>query len=62
MFFFLLIFRLVTKETVDEGVYKIAQRKLTLDSAVLKSGMDVDSECEVSEKTMEEILSTLLLG
>lgn len=56
------VYRLVTKETVDEGVYKIAQRKLTLDSAVLKSGMDVDSECEVSEKTMEEILSTLLLG
>ncbi|GLT96791.1 hypothetical protein SLE2022_143900 [Rubroshorea leprosula] len=56
------IYRLVTKGTVDENVYEIAKRKLTLDAAVLESGMDVDNEGDMSEKTMGEILSSLLMG
>ncbi|KAE8705433.1 Protein CHROMATIN REMODELING 19 [Hibiscus syriacus] len=35
------IYRLVTKGTIDENVYEIAKTKLTLDAAVLESGMDV---------------------
>ncbi|KAL5721619.1 DNA helicase [Ranunculus cassubicifolius] len=56
------VYRLVTKDTVDENVYKIAKRKLTLDAAVLESGMEVDADCSISEKTMGEILSALLMG
>ncbi|KAB1206350.1 hypothetical protein CJ030_MR7G018880 [Morella rubra] len=56
------IHRLVTKGTVDENVYEIAKRKLVLDAAVLESGMEMDNEGETSEKTMGEILSSLLLG
>ncbi|KAJ4822652.1 Protein CHROMATIN REMODELING 19 [Turnera subulata] len=55
------VYRLVTKGTVDENVYEIAKRKLTLDAAVLESGMEVDNEGDISEKTMGEILSTLLM-
>lgn len=54
--------RLVTKGTVDENVYEIAKRKLTLDAAVLESGVDVENEGDASEKTMGEILSSLLMG
>ncbi|XP_021727935.1 protein CHROMATIN REMODELING 19-like [Chenopodium quinoa] len=55
------IYRLVTKGTVDEDVYEIAKRKLVLDAAVLESGtMVVDNG--MPEKTMGEILSSLLLG
>ncbi|XP_057962074.1 protein CHROMATIN REMODELING 19 isoform X2 [Malania oleifera] len=56
------IYRLVTKGTVDENVYEIAKRKLVLDAAVLESGLEVDNEGDISEKTMGEILSALLLG
>ncbi|OMO72649.1 SNF2-related protein [Corchorus olitorius] len=56
------IYRLVTKGTVDETVYEIAKRKLTLDAAVLESGMDVDKEGEMAEKTMGQILSSLLMS
>ncbi|RVX11527.1 Protein chromatin remodeling 19 [Vitis vinifera] len=56
------IYRLVTKDTVDENVYEIAKRKLILDAAVLESGVEVDDEAGMSEKTMGEILSALLLG
>ncbi|XAR64515.1 DNA helicase [Bertholletia excelsa] len=56
------IYRLVTKDTVDENVYEIAKRKLVLDAAVLQSGEEVDHEGDMSIKTMGEILSTLLLG
>nr|DAD32543.1 TPA_asm: hypothetical protein HUJ06_011394 [Nelumbo nucifera] len=56
------IYRLVTKGTVDENVYEIAKRKLVLDAAVLESGMELDSETDMSEKTMGEILSALLMG
>ncbi|XVF02947.1 hypothetical protein REPUB_Repub04eG0218400 [Reevesia pubescens] len=56
------IYRLVTKGTVDENVYEIAKRKLTLDAAVLESGMDVDNEGDTSEKTMGQILASLLLS
>lgn len=54
--------RLVTKGTVDENIYEIAKRKLVLDAAVLESGVEVDNEGEMTEKTMGEILSALLLG
>ncbi|KAG6405487.1 hypothetical protein SASPL_133077 [Salvia splendens] len=50
------IYRLVTKGTVDENVYEIAKRKLTLDAAVLESGV-VEDEGEMPDK----ILSSLLL-
>ncbi|CAK9167510.1 unnamed protein product [Ilex paraguariensis] len=56
------IYRLVTKDTVDENVYEIAKRKLVLDAAVLESGLEVNHEGDVPDKTMGEILSTLLLG
>lgn len=56
------IYRLVTKDTVDENVYEIAKRKLVLDAAVLESNIEVENEGESSDKTMGEILSTLLLG
>ncbi|KAK1321505.1 putative chromatin-remodeling complex ATPase chain [Acorus calamus] len=55
------IYRLVTKGTVDENIYEIAKRKLVLDAAVLEPGMVVNDEIDVSEKTMGEILSALLL-
>ncbi|CAL1380659.1 unnamed protein product [Linum trigynum] len=54
------IYRLVTKGTVDENVYEIAKRKLTLDAAVLESGVDVEHQGDLSEMTMGEILSSLL--
>ncbi|KAK9053454.1 hypothetical protein SSX86_030088 [Deinandra increscens subsp. villosa] len=56
------IYRLVTKDTVDENVYEIAKRKLVLDAAVLESGVEFEKEGESSDKTMGEILSALLLG
>ncbi|KAF9624110.1 hypothetical protein IFM89_007808 [Coptis chinensis] len=56
------VYRLVTKDTVDENVFEIAKRKLILDAAVLESGVELDSQCNVPEKTMGEILSALLLG
>lgn len=55
------IYRLVTKNTVDENVYEIAKRKLVLDAAVLENGAMVDNEGDVPEKTMGEILSAILL-
>ncbi|KAG6504516.1 hypothetical protein ZIOFF_036850 [Zingiber officinale] len=54
------IYRLVTKDTVDENIYEIARRKLVLDAAVLESGIELDNE-DVPEKTMGEILSSLIL-
>lgn len=54
------IYRLVTKDTVDENIYEIARRKLVLDAAVLESGAELNDEKNV-EKTMGEILSALLL-
>ncbi|KAL0296524.1 UNVERIFIED_CONTAM: protein CHROMATIN REMODELING 19 [Sesamum radiatum] len=53
--------RLVTKDTVDENIYEIAKRKLILDAAVLESGVEVENEGEMPDKTMAEILSSLLL-
>lgn len=52
----------MTKGTVDENIYEIAKRKLVLDAAVLESGIEVDNDGEMTEKTMGEILSALLLG
>lgn len=59
---FKILGRLVTKGTVDENVYEIAKRKLVLDAAVLESGTVMDDKSDLSEKTMGEILSALLLG
>ncbi|XP_031255549.1 protein CHROMATIN REMODELING 19-like isoform X1 [Pistacia vera] len=56
------IYRLVTKGTVDENVYEIAKRKLILDAAVLESGMEVANEGDTSDRTMGEILSSILMG
>ncbi|XVE91900.1 hypothetical protein REPUB_Repub01dG0051100 [Reevesia pubescens] len=56
------IYRLVTKGTIDENVYEIAKRKLTLDAPVLESGMVVDNEGDTSGKTVGEILSSLLMS
>ncbi|KAI5081786.1 hypothetical protein GOP47_0001529 [Adiantum capillus-veneris] len=54
------VYRLVTKGTVDEDIYSIAKRKLTLDAAVLESGIEtVNEENEVM--TMGAILSAILL-
>ncbi|KAL9241724.1 hypothetical protein vseg_015800 [Gypsophila vaccaria] len=55
------IYRLVTKDTVDENVYEIAKRKLVLDAAVLESGVVEDNGGDMPEKTMGEILSAILL-
>ncbi|XP_075494926.1 protein CHROMATIN REMODELING 19 isoform X2 [Primulina tabacum] len=54
------VYRLVTKNTVDENVYEIAKRKLTLDAAVLESGIQLDNQGDVPDKTMAEILSSML--
>ncbi|CAH9117522.1 unnamed protein product [Cuscuta europaea] len=56
------IYRLVTRETVDEDVYQIAKRKLTLDAAVLEADVEVENERDFSIKSMGEILSSLLLN
>lgn len=56
------VYRLVTRGTVDENVYEIAKRKLVLDAAVLETGVEVEKEGDGQEKTMGEILSSLLLG
>ncbi|PKA52131.1 ATP-dependent DNA helicase DDM1 [Apostasia shenzhenica] len=55
------IYRLVTRGTVDENIYEIARRKLVLDAAVLESGSELENENDVPQKTMGEILSSLLL-
>lgn len=47
---------------MDENVYEIAKRKLTLDAAVLESGMEVGDEGNTANKTMGEILSSILMG
>lgn len=65
-FFFFFFFvgktkRLVTKGTVDENVYEIAKRKLVLDAAVLET-MEEINEGDMPEKTMGEILSSILLN
>ncbi|KAL0748861.1 hypothetical protein Bca101_030863 [Brassica carinata] len=54
--------RLVTKSTVDENIYEIAKRKLVLDAAVLESGVHVDDDGDTPEKTMGEILASLLMA
>lgn len=54
------VYRLVTRNTVDENVYEIAKRKLTLDAAILESGAQIENDGDT--KTMGEILSSLLLG
>ncbi|XP_031475344.1 protein CHROMATIN REMODELING 19 isoform X1 [Nymphaea colorata] len=56
------VYRLVTKGTVDENIFEIAKRKLILDAAVLESGVELAAENEMPEKTMAEILSSILLG
>lgn len=53
------VYRLVTKGTVDEDIYSIAKRKLTLDAAVLESGIEAVNE-ENDVMTMGAILSAIL--
>ncbi|XP_015692381.1 protein CHROMATIN REMODELING 19 [Oryza brachyantha] len=55
------IYRLVTKGSVDENIYEIARRKLVLDAAILQSGAELEDSTDVPEKTMGEILASLLL-
>jgi SWI/SNF-related matrix-associated actin-dependent regulator 1 of chromatin subfamily A len=52
----------VTKGSVDENIYEIARRKLVLDAAILQSGAELDNSTDVPEKTMGEILASLLLA
>lgn len=52
----------MTKSTVDENIYEIAKRKLVLDAAVLESGVHVDDDGDTPEKTMGEILASLLMA
>lgn len=55
------VYRLVTKGTVDEDIYSIAKRKLTLDAAVLESGVEaVNDNSENDVLTMGAILSAIL--
>ncbi|XP_039819358.1 protein CHROMATIN REMODELING 19-like isoform X3 [Panicum virgatum] len=56
------VYRLVTKGSVDENIYEIARRKLVLDAAILQSGAELDNSTDVPEKTMGEILASLLLA
>jgi hypothetical protein len=58
---FMCLSRLVTKDSVDENIYEIARRKLVLDAAILHSGAELDNSTDVPEKTMGEILASLLL-
>ncbi|KAG8083056.1 hypothetical protein GUJ93_ZPchr0014g47042 [Zizania palustris] len=55
------VYRLVTKASVDENIYEIARRKLVLDAAILQSGAELEDSIDVPEKTMGEILASLLL-
>ncbi|KAK8956348.1 putative chromatin-remodeling complex ATPase chain [Platanthera guangdongensis] len=55
------IYRLVTRGTVDENIYEIARRKLVLDAAILQTGTEIENGDDVPQKTMGEILSSLLL-
>ncbi|KAL6882644.1 hypothetical protein ACP4OV_011334 [Aristida adscensionis] len=54
------IYRLVTKDSVDENIYEIARRKLVLDAAILQSGTELDDNCDIPEMTMGEILARIL--
>eukprot|EP00897_Mesotaenium_endlicherianum_P008187 jgi/Mesen1/7397/ME000388S06610 len=55
------VYRLVAKDTVDESILKIAQRKLSLDAAVLDSSVDCRPAADEDEtRTMGDILSSLL--
>lgn len=49
----------MTKDTVDESIYKIAQQKLVLDAAVLE-GKESSDNNDGDARTMGEILSALL--
>lgn len=51
---------MVSKGTVDESILKIAQRKLSLDAAVLDAGGDEKVVAESDSRTMGEILSSIL--
>jgi SWI/SNF-related matrix-associated actin-dependent regulator 1 of chromatin subfamily A len=52
--------RLVTKNTVDESIYKIAQQKLVLDAAVLEGKESSSDNNDGDARTMGEILAALL--
>lgn len=53
--------RLVTKGTVDEGIYTIAKQKLTLDAAVLDGGIEANDNSKDGEiLSMGAILSAII--
>ncbi|KAL2635126.1 hypothetical protein R1flu_006605 [Riccia fluitans] len=53
------VYRLVSKGSVDENIYNIAQRKLVLDAAVLESGSDAENG-DGEARSMIEILQEIL--
>eukprot|EP00850_Spirogloea_muscicola_P017664 SM000154S01399 [mRNA] locus=s154:168352:173605:- [translate_table: standard] len=56
------VYRLISKDTVDESILKIAQRKLSLDAAVLEPAAEDSKQADASDtKAMGEILSAILL-
>ena len=50
----------MTKNTVDESIYKIAQQKLVLDAAVLEGKESPSDNNDGEARTMGEILAALL--
>eukprot|EP00850_Spirogloea_muscicola_P010575 SM000062S19961 [mRNA] locus=s62:684509:689584:- [translate_table: standard] len=56
------VYRLISKDTVDESILKIAQRKLSLDAAVLEPAAEDSKQADASDtKAMGEILADILL-
>ncbi|KAL3132188.1 hypothetical protein ABBQ32_008788 [Trebouxia sp. C0010 RCD-2024] len=60
------VYRLVTKDTVDEGIHQLAQRKLKLDAAVL-DGITGQSDgkarvCNTEAAQMGQLLQSLIAG
>ncbi|KAK9836737.1 hypothetical protein WJX74_007100 [Apatococcus lobatus] len=55
------IHKLVVKDTVDQGIHSLAERKLQLDAAVLNSMKDGDSTLPMSEAAaMQQVLQGIL--
>ena len=56
----------ITKNTVDEGIHKLAQRKLKLDAAVLEgiTGQSTDKTCICNTEAAEmgQLLQSLIAG
>lgn len=54
-------FMQITKDTVDEGIHKLAQRKLKLDAAVLE-GITGTRMCNTEAAEMGQLLQSLIAG